>query len=71
MIEIYLHNSLDLIKGIQKARSPRPEPGRPEPISGWAGPWAQFRPGPARRAGPPVGPPLKKIYIYKKQIFKK
>ena len=27
---------------------------RPEP---------QFRPSPARRAGPPVGPPLKKIYI--------
>ena len=53
-------------------KSPAPPSGlKPDPSPFLDGPGhgPQFRPYPARRAGSPVGPPLKKnIYIYKKYI---
>ena len=54
-------------KGLQKASGSRPGPS---PFLDGLGHGTQFRPGLARRAGPPVGPPLK-IYIYIYKIFKK
>ena len=51
-------------QGSPKSLRPgRPEPG-PSPCLDGSGHGLQFRPGPAWRAGPPVGPPLKKKYIY-------
>ena len=47
-------------KGLQKARGPAR-------AHSWMGRAMGPNLGPARRSGPPVGPPLKKyIYIYKK-----